>query len=280
MRRSLRGGLRRIVEHLFAGPDTSSSIFERDVRARMSVRGADDEGARNDPHHLPAQQMEVLPAVVRVAHQDVVVLRRGSKKRSIRPTNARAPSPEAVRQQHDEARVWPHCLRRPRRNWSIIICAPLKKSPNCASQMVRTSLLSPSSRTRTRAPRTPRARIVDTRTGTGCARGSTTVRISPLSNRPLSSADVRTCPGGVLAGEPTEIAWSSSVPKAIASPSAQSISPDFHITSRCSELPQELGVHGEPSGPSRARRTPGRACPVDRSQRVRQNPPGAVAVLP
>ncbi len=34
---------------------------------------------------------------------------------------------------------WPHFDSEQEMNWSIMICAPLAKSPNCASQMTRVS---------------------------------------------------------------------------------------------------------------------------------------------
>ena len=63
------------------------------------------------------------------------------RKRSMRALECSGPLPfVAVRQQHHQpARLSPLLLRQQEMNWSIMICAPLAKSPNCASQITSVS---------------------------------------------------------------------------------------------------------------------------------------------
>ncbi len=106
--------------------------FRRHHRQRLTHRAAHD-GA----HSRPAPGWTAHTNLHITARRKVADNTLEQRGRVLRPLPF-----IAVRQQHHEAAHPAHFCSPEEMNWSITTCAPLAKSPNCASQIVRVRVVS------------------------------------------------------------------------------------------------------------------------------------------
>ena len=101
--------------------------------AQQRLRRHHDERLARVVLHLPAQRVEVLRGRRRIDHLHVPLGAQRQEALEARGRVLRSLSFVAVRQEHHQAAVLSPLLLGAEMNWSMMICAPFMKSPNCAS---------------------------------------------------------------------------------------------------------------------------------------------------
>ena len=123
--------------------EPSRQLGERRRRAlqpQQALRGEHDERPRRRHERLPAQQVEVLRRRRAVRDPDVRLRRELEEALERARSSARARCPRSrAAAAASAATSPPTSTGRSTMNWSMTICAPLTKSPNCASHSTSAS---------------------------------------------------------------------------------------------------------------------------------------------
>ncbi len=123
-------------------PDVSSSTFDRAALARSSDFGVKTtSGLRTSRCIWRRRRWKYWAAVVALA---TWMLSSAHSRQEPLDAGRAVLGPlalVAVREQQHEPDVWPHLSSAATRYWSMMIWAPLTKSPNCASQITSASLV-------------------------------------------------------------------------------------------------------------------------------------------
>ena len=218
----------------------------------LTLRNITGRPVVTDTAHLAAQEVEVLRRGGGVDDLDVVLGGRASGTARCAPSSARGPGPRSRAAAAAPAPFcWPHLSSAATMYWSMMIWAPLTKSPNCASHITSASRLACGVAVLEAERGVLRQqRVVAPRTGAVGRRASSSgIARSPVS-KSISAAWrwLKVPRRESWPARRTGVPSSSSEPNASASAVAQSTSPLGVHRGAGLELAASLGWTVKPSG--------------------------------